>query len=298
MRKGTAPDDQLRTLRWWLTHAAARLKACGVESPMLEAQLLIGHVLGIDRLGCVLEGARSLESAEVQEAESLLERRMGREPMAYVLGRREFYGRDFVVDGRVLVPRPETELLVDAAIREMAAASAAVFADVGTGSGAVGITLALERPAWRGVLLDIDPAALDVARANALRLGASCTLMRADMALPPLARGSLDLAVCNPPYVPRSAAASLMPDVVRYEPGTALFSPDEGLRHLAWVIRLAAHAIRPGGLLLAEHGHDQAEAVSAMLQQSGGFSAIRTLRDAAGHPRCLQARRTARHGVA
>ncbi|MDR1857794.1 MAG: peptide chain release factor N(5)-glutamine methyltransferase [Desulfovibrio sp.] len=289
----TRREDAALTLRRWLSHAIGRLKAAGVDNPQLDAHLLARRVLGLDRLQCVLQGERRMEEGELREAEGLLERRMGREPMAYILGRREFYGRDFAVDARVLVPRPETELLVEAALEEMADRPKATFVDVGAGCGAIGITLALERPGWHGTLLDIDPGALDVAKGNAFRLQAPCALVQGDMTAPPLAAASLDLVACNPPYIPESAAPSLMPDVAEYEPERALFSPEGGLRHLEGAVRLAARALRPGGLLLTEHGYDQADEVTAMMERTGRFSGMRTRRDLAGHPRCTQAWRTA-----
>jgi release factor glutamine methyltransferase len=264
------------------------LERRGVEAPRLEAELLVAHALGLDRLRLFLELDRPVEPDEVARARELLVRRGAGEPVAYLTGVREFYGRPFRVTPDVLIPRPETELLVDLA-REHAAEGAALL-DVGTGSGCLAVTLALEIPGARVVATDLSAAALAVARVNAEALGAEVELREGDGVEPARGKGPFDVVVCNPPYVVRGDAAALAPDVRDHEPALALYAPDGDPDH--WVRRLADAAgelLAPGGVLLVELGYDQSERALELARSRG--LAAEVLPDLAGVPRVLRVTR-------
>lgn len=274
-------------LREWENQASARLQTAGADSPRLCAQLLLGHVLQLDRLGCVLEAQRALSPDELAALAALEARRAAGEPLAHILGRREFYGRDFRVSPATLIPRPETELLVDCALELLPAAAPLFFADLGTGSGCIGISLACERPHWHGLALELDAAAVAVAQGNTHSLNVSQQLacIRGDLAAVPLAAASCGLVVSNPPYIAEAERAQVMPEVLRYEPHTALFAPQQGLALLQAATKEAWRLLRPGGVLLLEHGAAQGAAVQNILHAQG-FAGVDTRPDLAGLDRC------------
>ena len=312
-------------LRQYLIEAAQTLQKAGADSPRLCAQVLVEKVLRLDRLACVMQAERQLSTHEIQTLDTLLARRAAGEPLAHITGSKEFYGRDFSVTPHTLIPRPETELLVDkalAAAREMVSAGnwpdssdwaaghdvqlrkpesmstgrGPCFADLGCGSGCIGITLALELPHWQGVLADISLQAVATARHNAARLGAQdrLTCLAGDMTRPPLSRGAYAMLVSNPPYIAESERGMVMEEVLAHEPHGALFSPDHGLAHLFAATRAAAWALMPGGRILLEHGAAQGADTRRLLRQHGLFEAPVTHRDMAGLERCTVACRTER----
>jgi release factor glutamine methyltransferase len=247
--------------------------------PPNEARLLLGHLLGRDAawLAAHRDDAVAVDVAERMSA--LAVRRAAGEPVAYLLGVREFYGRDFTVTPAVLIPRPETELIIDIAKEKLFAADAAAVLDLGTGSGCLAITIALELPWAQASAADISPAALEVARGNARRLGASVAFFESDWftALPPQ---RFDCIVANPPYVaagdPHLAAGDL-----RFEPAGALTDNADGLAAIRRIAAAAPQWLNPGGWLFLEHGYDQGEAVHALLA-AAGFIDIEQHRDLAG----------------
>jgi len=264
-----------------------------LDEARLEAELLVAHALGLDRLGLFLQLDRPVTPEEVDAARDLLVRRGRREPVAYIVGRREFYGRDFEVGPGVLVPRPETELLVDLAREEAAARPAgaplAVF-DLGTGSGCIAITLALELEAAEVTAADLSEEAVRRARANAERLGARIEVVAGDGLEALGLRGPVDLLVSNPPYVTREEHDSLAPEVRDHEPELALCAPAGDPDH--WVRRLvqaALEALRPGGVLLVELGAEQGERALALARDAGLEADL--IADLARIPRVLRARR-------
>jgi release factor glutamine methyltransferase len=266
-----------------LERARAFLERKGDAEARLDAELLVAHSLGLDRLRLFLELERPLDAPEVDRARDLLVRRGKGEPTAYLVGQREFYGRDFAVGPGVLVPRPETELLVDRA-RELAAergSTALRVAELGTGSGCLAVTLALELPGARVVAVEISPAALEVAERNARALGAEVEL-RAGDGLAPLAGDRFDLLVSNPPYIDPAERATLAVEVREHEPAEALFAPagdlDEGLPML-----------EGGGVLLVELGLGQADRVRRLCAERG--LEPRLIDDLAGTPRVLEVAR-------
>jgi len=269
------------------------LERRGVESARLEAELLVAHSLGMDRLRLFLSLDRPLVPAEIDRARDALVRRGRREPAAYIIGSREFYGRPFRVGPGVLVPRPETEMIVDRA-REIAkerGRSDLRIADVGTGSGCIAVTLALELPGARVAAFEVSAAAVLCARANADALGASLEIVEGE-GLAELERaaatGRFDLVVSNPPYVGQDERDTLAPEVAEHEPAIALFAPagdaDFWVRSL---LERARNVLVPGGKLLVELGHRQAAAALAMARGRG--LQARTHRDLDGIERVLEA---------
>jgi release factor glutamine methyltransferase len=255
----------VRTLRDAVAAAAAELEAAGVDSPRLDAELLAAHALGVGRERVHLDGRDPLAPAAARRFGELVARRVAREPVAYIVGRRAFRGIELAVDRRVLVPRPETELLVEVALE---LPEGAWVHDLGTGSGAVALAIAAERPDLRVTGSDVSADALAVARANARRLGLAVELFDGP---PPAAA---DLVVANLPYVTESEWEGLEPEITRYEPRAALVAGRDGLD----AIREAVTMVGPATIAL-EHAPAQAAAVRSLLAEP------ETLRDLAGRDR-------------
>lgn len=274
-----------------LDSAVVAIAASGSESPRLDAELLLAQALGVRRTDLFLDPGRSVEGAAIRSFQDLVRRRsVGREPVAYLLGRKGFRHIDLAVDARVLVPRPETELLVEVALD---LSQGARVLDVGTGSGAVALALKHERPDLRVTASDISADALNVARANRDALGLDVDLVCADLLRD--VEGDWDAILSNPPYVAERDRASLPPDVVGHEPGQALFAGEDGLD----VIReLVSQAASSGARLLAiEIGAGQAAAVVA-LARAAGWTTVTARRDLAGIERVVEARRAGARGEA
>jgi release factor glutamine methyltransferase len=250
------------TVREALDSALIALTAAGVDSPRLDAEVLLADAMGVDRAAIVSDPGRGLEPDQARRFQDHARRRVQREPVAYILGRKGFRTIDLLVDGRVLIPRPETEHLVEAALdlpRE------ARVADVGTGSGAVALALKAERPDLHLIATDASAGALEVARRNAQDLGLDIELLHGDLLEP--VTGELDAVLSNPPYVAEHERAGLAPDITHHEPLDALFAGADGLDVIR---RLAPQAAATGARLLAlEVGYGQAEAVEAILRRAG-----------------------------
>jgi release factor glutamine methyltransferase len=277
-------------IRHILTRAAALLEAYGVDSPRLSAELLLARVLGTDRLGLVRDPDRRLGDAETEAFQALLKRRAEGCPVAYLLGEKEFYGLRFRVTPDVLVPRPETERVVEEAERRLPKDAPLLLADLGTGSGILAVTLATRLPLARVWAADASPAALDLARANARAHGVEgrIAFVRADMTRPLFRPGSLDCLVANPPYVSDAEFARVSREVRDFEPRLALLAGADGLDCIRPLLALAATALRPGGLVLVEIGAGQGEAVRG-LAEAAGLTGIEILKDLAGLDRALAA---------
>ena len=252
------------SVRVWLPGAVERLAAAGCDTPRLDAELLVAAALGVDRARLVLEP----ELPVPPEADALLERREAREPVAYILGRRAFRHIELAVDPRVLIPRPETELLVEIALELPRGAR---LHDVGTGSGAVALAIKHERPDLTVSASDASPDAIAVARANAAALELDVELRVADG----MPDGYHDLVVANLPYVRDGEMAGLAPEIARYEPASALAAGPDGLDAIRSLVAQAPSRTR----LALEHAPAQAESVRALL---GGAE---TRADLAGLPR-------------
>lgn len=269
---------------------SARLERAGVgpAEARLDAELIIRDHQRWDRSAWIVHRDEPAPAPLLDRLETAVRRREAREPLAYVRGHAEFWGREFEVTGAVLIPRPETELIVEQALALVPPAAARV-ADVGTGSGCLAITLAAERPSWRLYATDISTDALEVARRNARRHGVEGSITFQDAALlgtvPPC-----DLIVSNPPYVPEGDRAQLQPEVA-FEPAEALFAGPDGLAVIRPLLGAAAVRLAPGGWLLFEFGFGQAEAIRRLLNETRDWTDVRFSHDLQGIPRTAAARR-------
>jgi release factor glutamine methyltransferase len=257
-------------------------------NPGLDAELLLARVLGVPRARLRSHPEVPLTAAQVRLYLSLIGRRAAGEPLAYLTGRREFWSLELSVTPAVLIPRPETELLVERALLLVRRADARA-ADLGTGSGAVALALAHERPHWRIVATDVSAPALAVARANAAALGLARVEFLEGSWFEPLAGERFDLLLSNPPYVATDDPA-LAGGELALEPPLALTPPGDALSALRLLARGAAPCLAPGGWLLLEHGATQGEAVRRELV-AAGFAHVRSHRDLAGHERMTEGQR-------
>ncbi len=271
------------TIRDHLTDAKARLVAAAIEplEAARDAQLLAMHVLGWDRATLFARDADPPPLDFPGAYASLIERRARREPVAYIRGVQEFWNRDFAVSPAVLIPRPETELIIDEAL----SCAFGLAADIGTGSGCLAVTLADEAPRARIVATDISAAALDVARTNAARHKVADRIDFRQTRYLDGAPGPFDLIVSNPPYVADEEYAALAPEVRDFEPRTALASGPEGLDDIRGVLDAAAAHLAPGGRLLLEMGHRHAEAVASLVQSSTQLQLLHVRSDLQRIPR-------------
>lgn len=270
--------------------AARVLAEAGVDSPRLSAELLASLAIGCDRLGLVMRAKQPFPPDALARFRALAARRAKGEPAAYILGQREFWGLPFRVTPDVLIPRPETERIVEEAFCSFDASKSLSFADLGTGSGALAVAIAHEFRAARGFALDLSAQALLVARENAIANGVAERLLflHADFTLFSCRPGALDLVVSNPPYVTEEEYRGLSFEVRGYEPRQALVSPQHGLWHLRRLLPVASRALRPGGRLLCEIGCGQGKAALDLVSRCAcGFDAARILPDHAGLDRLL-----------
>ena len=282
------------SLRQALAWASEQLAASGADAPRLAAEMLACRAFGFSRLQLLTHRDDLPGAEQLAEYAALIARRAAGEPVAYILGEREFFGLNFAVTLDVLIPRPETEHIVEEALRLFQRDAAFAFADFGTGSGALAVTLAHEFPSSRGVAVDISPAALAVARANARTHGVENRLefLLADFTTLDLPRGSLDLIVANPPYVTEAEYAALAREVRGFEPRLALVSPARGLAHIGGLLPVAARALRARGVLLCELGSGQgADALALAAAVAPELREACILKDYAGLDRILKAHR-------
>lgn len=246
----------------------------------LEARILLGHALGLSRVQLITRSEHVLTAQEALRLENLLSRRLAGEPVAYLIGEREFYGLPFAVTPDVLIPRPETELLVELAIEKLPPGGRVL--DLGTGSGAIAVALARHRPDAQVSALDASAAALELARRNAQRNGVQIEFLRSDWYanLGHMKDTSFDLVVSNPPYIV-AGDRHLSQGDLRFEPLDALTDHDDGLSALRAIVAGAPAHLAPGGWLLMEHGYDQAGAVRGLLDEAG-FDQVQSWHDLAG----------------
>jgi release factor glutamine methyltransferase len=263
------------TVREALESAAIALTAAGCGTPRLDAEVLLAHVLGVDRAALITAPGRELEPGQARAFMDAARRRREREPVAYITGVKGFRHIDLAVDRRVLIPRPETEHLVEAAL---ALPAGTRVVDVGTGSGAIALALKSERPDLEVFATDVSPDALAVARANAERLGLDVTFVEGDL----LAGVEADAVVSNPPYVGEDQP--VMPEVARYEPRVAVFAADDGLAVIGRLVKA------PVAFLALEMAGYQGDAVESLLR-AAGFASVERIRDLAGIERVMVARR-------
>ncbi|WP_282571381.1 peptide chain release factor N(5)-glutamine methyltransferase [Methylonatrum kenyense] len=267
-------------------HAAIRRLAGKSPSPRVDAEMLFCHVLHCSTVRLRLDSEQPLDRATWQRIDHLVARRLAGEPVAYLIGERGFWTLDLSVDPRALIPRPETELLVDRALHRVPRPSARV-ADLGTGTGAIALALASERPGWQITGIERDPDTLALARRNSIRLQFSVDWREGDW-LKPLAGERMDLIVSNPPYI-ADGDRHLEQGDLRFEPRHALVSGPDGLDALRIIIRDAPRHLRPGGWLLLEHGYDQQAAVQELMRRER-FRDITSHKDLGDQPRVTEGR--------
>lgn len=280
------------TVRVIADHAAQALIARGFapEDARRDVAVIARHVLGWTMADWVTNAGALSPAGFAESLQRLVLRRMTHEPVAYITGVREFYGRQFMVTRAVLIPRPETEGVIEAIPPDVFAdrgAGQPVALDIGTGSGCLAITLALEHPAARVIATDVSRDALSIANENAQRLGADHVEFVESPLVPP-GLPPLDLIVTNPPYVPERDRASLSPDVRDFEPALALFAGEDGLDVIRALLPEARAALKPGGALVMEIGAGQADAVGALLGEAG-LRLIAVRPDLQGIPRIVVA---------
>jgi release factor glutamine methyltransferase len=272
----SADGSKRKRLAETLAAATAKLAEAGSDTPRLDAELLLAAALGVGRERLLIDGDEPVEGAAMERFEALVGRREAREPVAYILGRKEFRRLTLTVDRRVLIPRPETELLVEVGLTLPAGAQ---VVDVGTGSGAVALALKDERPDLSLLGVDVSTDALEVARANAARLGLDVDFVEGDLL--EQVRGPFDAVLANLPYV--AEGVGLPPEIARYEPPVALFAGPDGLDAIRRLVAMA----RGVPLIALEVGLPEAV---GMLLKRAGFRSIEVLRDLAGRERVVVGR--------
>lgn len=287
---GVAGTEPLTVLSVML-RSADYLAGKGVESARLDAEHLLAHALGVGRLEMYLQHERPISEDELGRFRPLLRRRAQREPLQYVLGRQGFRDLDLEVGPGVLIPRPETEQLVEVVLSWAEGRAGLSALDVGTGSGAIALSLAAEGPFARVVGTDPSAAALDFAARNREAAGLDSRLeLREGRLFEALgAEETFDVVVSNPPYVAESDRDGLQAEVVDWEPPEALFAGEDGLAVLRQLARSAPRALRPGGLLALEVGDGQADRVVGLLEEAAAYADTTVHRDLAGRNRIVSA---------
>ena len=275
------------TLGQFIQQAITKLAAS--PTPRVDAEALVMHVTGLTRSRLITHATDPLTAEQQLRLAELLTRRAHGEPIAYLTGTREFWSLELTVTPDVLIPRPETELLVEQALERIPHEVAWTIADLGTGSGAVALAIATERPRCRVIATDASAAALAVARANTVRLAIANVEFRHGEWLDPLADAALNLIVSNPPYIADHDPHLAQGDV-RFEPHVALVSGEDGMDAIRRIVGECRDHLVPGGWLLLEHGANQHAAVAEMLR-ARGYVGIGGCRDLAGHERVTAGRR-------
>jgi release factor glutamine methyltransferase len=282
----------LKLLNW----GTAYFKSHRVEQPRANAEMLLAHTLGVGRIDLYVQYDRELESETLQRFKGFIQRRIQREPVAYIVGKKEFWSMDLKVTPDVLIPRPETETLVEAALRIVPAEpgpSPLRILDLGTGSGAIVLALASERPGHRFYGVDGSERALAVAQDNARTHGLSetVTFLHGNWFDPVRDQGGYyDVIVSNPPYISSQDFKVLPPEIAQYEPREALDGGSDGLEAIRLIIGQAWEHLVPGGWLLFEIGHDQWGPVEKLVTEAGAYSDLAVMKDYSGHDRVVQAK--------
>jgi release factor glutamine methyltransferase len=279
------------TIRKVLDWTRGHFDKQAIDAPRLTAELLLAHVLSTTRVKLFMDLDRPLTKEELTTYRGLIQRRLSHEPTQYLVGHKEFYGRRFTVDARVLIPRSETELLVEAGLQVLPKETPARVLDVCTGSGCIAVSIAAERPSASVWASDVSPDALEVAKTNAEALGVSSrvTFFLGSLLDSVPADARFDLVVSNPPYIPTKELPGLDPEV-RKEPRLALDGGDDGLAVIRPLVAAAATRLNPGGWLALEIAEDQGARVKAVLE-GAGLTDVRIEKDLARHERLVLGRR-------
>ena len=275
------------------TSARDRLKAAGIDSPVIDARLLLEAAAGATRADLLNDPHRELSAEQTEALGGFLERRERREPIAHILGRKGFWTVMLGVNSKVLTPRPDTELVVILALSRIEATASARILDLGVGSGAILLAVLAERPAARGLGVDISEEALAVARENAANLGLAsrAALLRGDWTAG-LEDDGFDLVLSNPPYIPTAEIATLDPEVRQYEPLAALDGGPDGLDAYRELAPEILRVLKPGGAFVVEIGHDQGAAVTGLFAAAGAEE-IELRQDLGGRDRVVAGRKKA-----
>ncbi len=280
------------TLREAANILSKKFSKANSDAPRLCAQVLLCHVLGVDAIYFVTHPQFILSKTQWESVNALALRHEKGEPLAYIVGYKEFFGRKFLLNKYTLIPRPASEDVLEAALRTVKNKSIR-FVDIGTGSGCLGLSVVAESAHASGVLIDIQWAALDMARQNAQNLGllSKVSLVQGDLSDLPLAKDSMDLIISNPPYVSEQEYKTLLPNVRDFEPKIALVpsagrepnKPDEfGLIHIQYIARQSQAILKKGGVCVLEHGCTQGEDVRKIFSAHGQWSSVETGKDLAG----------------
>lgn len=278
--------NNLKSIELILKLARQRLRAAGIESAALDARLLLQAATGFSAEDIVLHPDGALLPTAIARFDAMMEQRLAHQPISRILGAREFYGRSFALSPVVLDPRPDTECVVDLALDVMEGRGECLFLDIGTGSGAIAVTLAAERPQWKGVALDVSQEALAVAKTNATALKVVDRLELVCASWFPPDAGQFDLIISNPPYIGSAEIPTLAPDVRLYDPILALDGGNDGLEAYRIIATGAVKHLLPNGFVVVEIGSDQAEDVEAIFV-ANGLSLVSSRLDLGGHIRGL-----------
>lgn len=283
----------MKTIAETLKQASATLRNATIANDVLDAQTLLAHALGCDRTHLIVNFNQQLTDEQMATYQSLVERRASGEPLQYITGHREFFGLDFLVTPAVLIPRPETELIIEEVLRlanPISPISPITVIDIGTGSGCIAVTLARELEDARVIATDISPAALDVARQNAARTGVTIEFIESDLLTALPAARQAHFIVSNPPYVTATEMPDLQREVRDWEPRIALTDEADGLSFYRRLLAEVPLYLLSGGYFLCELGYGQAAAVTAMLSPDL-WAEHHILNDLQGIPRTLVARK-------
>lgn len=289
-----APVWTILKLLQWTTDF---LKKHGIDNPRPDAEILLAHSLKCERIDLYLRHDQPLNAEELRQFKPLIQRRAQREPVAYITGMKEFWSLEFKVTTDVLIPRPETEGLVELALQYGSENDACRVLELGTGSGIISVALAHERPGWKLWASDISVKAIDVARFNASK---QLQVDRIEFSVGRWfdaidgKKDFFDLIVSNPPYISRRDLTRLAPDISRYEPSQALDGGSDGLDCITTIIETACAYMKPGGWLILEIGYDQGASAQALGQAHGAYDRITIEKDLSGHDRLALFRKNKR----
>jgi release factor glutamine methyltransferase len=287
------PPGHIWTILDILNWTTAFFRSRQIDSPRSSAELLLAHVLKVERIQLYLRHDQPLTPDELGCFKSIIKRRIDREPVAYIIGKKEFWSLELAVSGHCLIPRPETECLVEKALSCLPQKAAPGnqtpwrILELGTGSGAIILAMAHERPENLFFALDLSPAALKAARENArsLHLEDKIQFLAGDWLTPLKSDSCFDMILSNPPYIPSDEIPGLQPEIRNFEPRMALDGGETGLSSLHHIINFAGFHLRPGGKLLLEIGHDQGPGVITAVDDSGMYESVEVIKDYSGYDR-------------
>ncbi|MFC1650912.1 peptide chain release factor N(5)-glutamine methyltransferase [Candidatus Latescibacterota bacterium] len=281
-----------------ITVASEHLKSCGFENPRLEVERMLGCVIDCSRVELYLNFERPLSDTERDTFRGLFKRRLTHEPLQHILGVSEFKEITVNTDRRALIPRPETELLVDIAVDFLGKTDSPHVADIGTGSGVIALSIAYEIPESSVVAVDISDDALSLARENACLIGVEdrVSFVYGDMLEGLKEMGVFDAILSNPPYIKSGSIPSLQPEVRDYDPSIALDGGNDGLKYLAGLAENADRFLNPGGIVLLECGEGQTQEIKGTFEKTGRYSSVEIIKDLSNNNRIVKAVKRGKEG--